>query len=122
MIVPPDPPHIRIYADDAAEFAILMDCARQRYLALHGLRPSAQMEQHIADARNLARATRQSLVADLADASVADDLASMMSVMEYANRRKVTRQAVTERCRRGTLPARKINGAWFIYQSEEDSA
>lgn len=99
----------------AAELARFADAGRGRVRTRDGLRMSAPCEQLIAELQAVARVARLNLSSARPD----DDRSVMlrsMSAAEYAKRNNVTSQAVTERCRRGTLPgAHQVAGKWFIY-------
>jgi hypothetical protein len=100
-------------ADELARFA---EAGRDRVRTRDGLRMSAPCEQLIAELQAVARVARLDLAATRPEDDPSCTLHSMTAA-EYARRNNVTSQAVTERCRRGTLPgAHKVAGKWFIYK------
>ena len=106
----------------AAELARFADAGRDRVRTRDGLRMSAPCEQAIAELQAMARAARVHLASTRVDEMSSATLPSM-SAAQFAKRNKVTPQAVTERCRRGTLPgAHKVAGKWLIYTEGERDA
>ena len=108
---------VLVPADVAAELARFADAGRNSVRTRDGYRMSGPCEQAIAELQAVARATRFDLATTR---SPEDDSCTLqsMTAAEYAKHHSITTQAVTERCRRGTLPAQLINGQWRIFQEE----
>lgn len=107
------PPPIEI----TAEVVLFMNSGRSSVRTRDGYRMSAPCEQWLANVQAAARAHK----VGLATTRVQNDdscTLQFMTAAEYSKRHSITTQAVTERCRRGTLPAQLINGQWRIFQED----
>lgn len=111
---------VLVPADVAGELARFADAGRDRMRHRDGYRMSGPCEQTIAELQAVARATRFDLATTRAPEDDSCTLQSMTTA-EFAKRHSITTQAVTDRCRRGTLPAQLINGQWRIYTEEDNT-
>ena len=108
---------VLVPAEVAAELARFADAGRDRVRQRDGYRMSGPCEQALAELKAMARAAR----VRLATTSVESDRPGTMSTSEYVERHGGTPQNVTEKCRRGTLPAELVNGKWRIYEKEDST-
>ena len=107
------PPPLEI----AAEVVLFMNSGRNSVRTRDGYRMSAPCEQWLANVQAAARAHKVGLATTRPPEDDSCTLQSMTTA-EYAKHNSITTQAVTERCRRGTLPAQLVNGQWRIFQED----
>ena len=117
-------PGVVVSPDVAAELALFANAGRDRVRSRDGFRMSPPCEQVLAELQALKRAGAHLAITtpDLATTSSPSGspcTVDTVTVTEFAKQREISTAAVTDRCRRGTLPATKVDGIWRIYTEGE---